>query len=418
MKSGDEFLCSIEKLVYGGKGLARIDGVVVFTPGVLKGEKVRVRVTRMRKNFAEAELFQIEEASPDRIDCNCLINCRPAPGCVYAHLTPEAELAAKQEQYADFLNRIFGDVDIFLPPENSPAVLHYRNKITLHFSDGLLGYRQESSHLVVDTPKCPLANPEVNSLLSRFRSSKAFASLKNGDDVVFRSASGAGESVIRISRHGRKSFWNADTDVFETKCEPLLRECALCGMLEVKASGFYQVNREVSTAVAGHVADLYSDGRSKTPHVLDLFCGVGVFGILCAQCGALTSTGIESCGNAIELARKNAAACGVAARFIRASLTGGGAIHQKWIRDATRTTVIMDPPRGGADSGCIESVVKHRFAKVIYVSCDPATLARDAKLLAKGGYRPASAKLFNMFPRTARFESVTEFLSEENFSGK
>jgi 23S rRNA (uracil1939-C5)-methyltransferase len=78
----------------------------------------------------------------------------------------------------------------------------------------------------------------------------------------------------------------------------------------------------------------------------------------------------------------------------------------------------MDPPRGGADSGCIESVVKHRFAKVIYVSCDPATLARDAKLLAKGGYRPVSAKLFNMFPRTARFESVTEFLSEENFSGK
>ena len=412
MKCGDEFSCRIEKIVYGGKGLARVDGVVVFVMGVAPGETVRVKVSRMRKNYAEAELQSVEIPSPLRIENDCMVGGRPVPGCVYAHLTPELELKVKQDQFEDFISRIFPSADCFLPPENSPSHLHYRNKITLHFQDGRLGYRMEASHTTLDTPQCPLAGEGVNRLLSRFRASPAFAALRDGDNVVFRVDATGATSVIRVPRRGRKSFWNEGGGEFVERAELELRENSPSGELRVAESGFYQINGSVGHSLAATVADWYAQHAASTPEVMDLYCGVGVFALACAARGASRVVGVESCGAAVEMARKNAEDHSVRARFIRASLVGGGAIHAKWVGNAAATAVVIDPPRGGADPGCIESVNKFGFPRVFYVSCDPATLARDAKELAKGGYRPVRSKLFNMFPRTARFESVTEFVRE------
>jgi 23S rRNA (uracil1939-C5)-methyltransferase len=406
MVAGDELELVIESVVYRGAGLARHAGCVVFVAGVAPGERVRVRVERLRRNYAEARLLAVVTPSADRIAPCCRLPAAPgarlaprsAPGCVYDHLSYAAEVAVKQRQLADFLGRLPQSEGAMacLPPVASPMELHYRNKIVLHAARGRadrvprLGYLAEDNRTVVDVPACPLARAPINAELARFRAAAAFQHLRDGQDVTFRWT--VADGVVQwIDRPATDAPW--------------LIEASPIGPLRVSCGGFYQVNPEVAQALVQQVAAWYTEVSAITPDVLDLYCGVGGFGLACAQSGARRVLGIESGRDAIDCARANARALNAAVEFrcqrgLQAASEAFGGF------DLATATVIVDPPRDGLEPPVCEALAAGRPPRIIYISCDPATLTRDLKILLPTGYRIVAARLFDLFPRTAHFETA------------
>ena len=393
----------IASLVYRGNGLARKDGLVIFVPQVAAGERVTAEIVRVRKNYAEARLVSVNTPSPDRIApcCTCA-DGTPVPGCVYDHLAYAAEVATKNGQLLDMLRRLPGCGDLQAdPPFASPLPLHYRNKIVLHArrprgtpaetagTPPILGYLAADNRTVIDIPQCPLARAPINEALATFRAGADFRQLAHGDDVTFRWTSTDGVT----SWVGR-----SPPDLTLTEHSP-------AGPLTVPADGFYQVNPEVGYALVRQIREWYEAARPAVDDVLDLYCGVGVFGLACAAAGTRNLLGVESGKAAVAAAQANAAALNLTGAFHCVSVAEAARRRFGGI-DCSKAVVIVDPPRDGFEPKVAEALVRARPARLFYISCDPATLCRDLKTLLAGGYRIALTRMFDMFPRTSHFESA------------
>jgi len=406
MTLGDTLSCTIESLAYGGDGLARVDGRVVFIGETIPGETVRCRVTAVKKNYARAELLKVEVPSPDRIEPCCRVSdpadgtVRRVPGCVYDHLGYPAELAAKQHQLQGFLRRLKDAQEPHvLPALAAPHPLHYRNKIVLHSQRGrvgtALGYRLEPSHRVLDIPACPLACEAINRALGELRASPAFRALPPDVDVT-----------LRWTPHDGALWWTSPPS--RTQAGPdLLTENSPAGPLAVPRDGFYQVNPSVADELVRTAAAWFADDAGASD-LLDLYCGVGVFGFACMRAGGTRLTGIEAGRAAIAAARQNARALGIPATFLCNALGQSALEVRKHLAEPARATIIVDPPRDGLDPDITRALVAAAAKRIFYVSCDPATLTRDLAVLTSGGYRLTRARLFDLFPRTAHFETLAE----------
>jgi len=396
--TGQEIDLTIDSVAYRGSGVARHEGLVVFVPDVAPREHIRVRIVRLRKNYAEGSLIAVLDPSPDRIAHNCCLpNGTPVPGCVYDHLTYPAEVQLKQTQAHEIFRRLPGaESASWLSPVASPRALHYRNKIVLHAQSQLhrqsvsLGYIGEDNRTVVDIPSCPLAHDEINGTLRVWRESGACDKMHTGDSLTLRwtAADGVVAWINNPPPH-----------------PPHLTETTPIGPIHVPLDGFYQVNPEVADALVRQVMEWHALYSGQNTHVLDLYCGVGVLGFACAQSGSKRLSGIESGRDAIQVARQNAKHLGIEADF-RCQLMTAAAQNRFGGMNPARTTVIVDPPRQGMDPTVVTTLATLRPSLLIYVSCDPVTLARDLKPLVQAGYRLQHARLFDMFPRTAHFETA------------
>jgi len=369
----------------------------VFVPETIPGETVRVRITQKKKDFARGVVAEILEPSPNRIDPCCRVAENVSvPGCVYDHLTYPAEVQAKQQQLESFFRRIPHAENAFLPPVASPASLHYRNKITLHTDGTHLGYRQEPQHRVLDIPACPLAHSAINDALANFRASHRVGL---GDNLM-----------LRMTQHNGVVWWT-NQGPCSPRCPERLTEQSPIGPLYFPRHGFYQVNPAVSDALVRFVMGAFAEDTS-VPDILDLYCGVGVFGLACMKRGGRRLTGIESSNATVITARQNAKALGIRGRFIVYHLHRDPLCLNNWLTAPRETTVIADPPREGIDKPIVEALSTSRAARIFYISCNPSTLTRDlAILLAGGKYRVSRIRLFDMFPRTAHFETFVELLA-------
>ena len=394
---GDSLDLTIDSVAYRGQGVARHEGMVIFVAGVAPGERVRARIVKLRRNYAEAQLLAVQASSPDRIPPCCLLpNGARVPGCVYDHLAYPAEVALKQRQAEEFLRRLpGGDALAFATPFPSPLDRHYRNKIVLHSQrtprDRIprLGYVGDDNRTVIDSPVCPLARAEIDTALADFRRSGDFRNLRDAEAVTFRWTPSDG--VV---------WWRG-----ENPPHSHLTEAAPFGAVRVPADRFYQVNPEVAAELVRQVAMWFQEAADDCADLLDLYCGVGVFAIACAKAGAGRVEGIESGRTAIAAAIENARAHDVQAAFhcrtmLAAAQDGFGGF------DMTRATVLVDPPRQGLEPEVAQALAQARPPRLCYVSCDPATLARDLKLLLPAGYALRHARVFDMFPRTAHFETA------------
>ena len=387
----------IAKNVYGGDGLGRLgDGRVVFVPGAWAGEQVKAEIVEEHRNFVRARLVEVVEASPSRMG----EGEPPVPGMVYANLAYAAERDAKESQLGEALERArlrpgtFGRLN-FEGPQ-----LNYRNKATYHFGkkrDGrwAIGYRHEPEHEVVDVSDDPLAVPEINAKLPEIRR-HVTALLTQGAEAVRIDTARRGSVTVRWTARSGVKWWTGDAPQ-----DIALRETTCGRVFEVPAGGFYQVNPSAGDALVKAVCDEYGRCADVAPDILDLYCGVGVFGICCAAGrGGVQLTGVESGRQAVEFAKRNAAANGVEGRFF-AEQVGR---NMRRIKIGERTTVILDPPRGGLERGVPEWLAQSRAPRILYVSCDPATLVRDLRILCRA-YDLESVRWIDMFPRTARFET-------------
>jgi tRNA/tmRNA/rRNA uracil-C5-methylase (TrmA/RlmC/RlmD family) len=385
----------IAKNVYGGDGLGRLgDGRVVFVPGAWAGENVRAEIVEERRSFVKARLVEVVEPSPERIDGGLVAE---VPGCVYANLSCKGEYAAKESQLVEFLSRARLDFGSVLSPSADEArMLNYRNKVVYHFGrrgEGwAIGYRREPGHEIIDIENDPLAVPQINAKLPEIRKS-VLALLTTGPSSVRREIERKGDVTIRWSEKTGVKWW-----IGEAPEGVVMRETTCGRTFDVPAGGFYQVNPSVGESLVRAVAAEYGKVKDEIPRLIDLYCGVGVFGLCCAPKKLL---GIESGKRAVEFARRNAEAMGGESSFI------AGRVVDKLgkIRCAGEFAVVVDPPRGGMESGMARRLADFGASKIYCVSCDPATMTRDLKELCRT-YRIESVRWFNMFPRTARFETL------------
>ena len=318
---------------------------------------------------------------------------------VYADLSYGGECKAKESQLREFFERARLRVETFRSTTTTSNYnfLNYRNKVVYHFAKQkgkwVIGYRTEPSHEIVDVETDPLAVAAINAKLPEIRRS-VLALLTNGPQAVRRDIEQKGNVTVRWTQKTGVKWWVGDAP------KDLVLKETTCGRdFEGPADGFDQVNPEVGEALVKTVVEEYQKGAKDAPDVLDLYCGVGVFGLCC---NPPKLTGIESGRQAIDFATKNAANQKFANARFWAERVGQ---NLKRISVNSHTTVIVDPPRDGMEPNVPKWLAESKAPRILYVSCDPATLVRDLKTICRG-YDIESVRWFNMFPRTARFETL------------
>ena len=402
-----EFEIEITDIAYGGRGVGRYDGKVIFVPHVLPGEIVKVRQIKEKPNYTLAEVVKILQPSPERIESNCLIpvgkdftgkeHFVQTPGCAYQNFSYKEEIRVKDNQFKDFIQPLFDKIN---PPTVSPKPLHYRNKITLHTMDDhgdiSLGYCEEKGINVVDMPACPLAVDEINAELSEIRSKQGFKNtIRDGMTVTLRFTENDGVKWWRNNPQNNASW---------------LKEKTCVGDLSVPCGSFFQVNMAVADIVLKKVTAHIK--RFSPFSVIDLYCGCGLFSIASAVAGVDNIAGLDSDPDAVNAARFNAKQQDIGNAFFSSGLAKFG--FSKLIEeqneicnyDFSKTLLIVDPPRNGLSIRVHEVIKRSDFMGIIYISCAPDTLQRDLQKLTNTGYSIISAEMLDMFPRTSHFESL------------
>ncbi len=395
----------IEQIVYLGRGLARLDGMVLFVPGVLPGETVRARIIRRRKKFAEAELIEIIEPASARIEPACPL-AGTCPGCNYQHVQYEEEIQLKSQQLISFLeHNCKVDPSICGSPVASPEHLGYRNRITLHAEVNderrAVGYFGSDNRTIRDIDHCPLAMDPINEKLKELKEDGAFLNtLAPRGTVNLRHAEKSGCCFwVSKTRHGAPTYVSTERNN--------LVETSAFGEFFTPTTSFFQVNLPVMDEVIRHVTELANSTAATA--LIDLYCGAGIFAIACADAGIQHVLGIDSDRHAIAAAKRNAARrtmdnvvfiSGLASKELAPGLAEV---------KPDQLAVVLDPPRRGIEANVLDALTDAKPANLIYVSCAADTMTRDAKVLLQSGYEITSSQVFDMFPRTAHFESVTHF---------
>lgn len=377
----------IDSLTNLGSGVGRVDGWVVFVPFALPGELVKARVYRNDKNCSHADLTEVIEASPDRVAPACPL-FGECGGCQYQHLSYPKQLEWKTRQMGELMKHMAGLVFPVNPCLSTDQTWHYRSKITPHFDgprDGVIGsigfLANGQRFRLVDVPQCTIAMDEINASFPEIRAGiRARAgSYKRGSTVLMRATNG-----------------RVETDFKATATEKV-------GDLvfQFLAGDFFQNNPFILPAFTGYVAKQAACGGVR--FLVDAYCGSGLFALTLARHFEKVA-GVEVSETSCEWARKNASANRIGnASFLTASAED---IFAEISFPAGETAVVIDPPRKGCTPEFIDQLVKFRPARVVYVSCDPATQVRDLKLLDAGGYEPIDVQPFDLFPHTRHLECV------------
>lgn len=449
-----------DRLGYRGEGVARVDGFTVFVPGALPGERVRGRIGRLHRTFAEAELLVVDEPSVDRVDPACPVFAR-CGGCQLQHMGYGRQLAWKRSAVVEALARI-GRFDAAAAESLTRATVgmedpwRYRNKVsvaaTAHNGRFVAGFMEEGTHEPVTSEVC-LIRPETHDeLLERLLDGMTVLGIKparetrgRGDTVhghvrqiVVRTTTAGdamivAESVQRIPHAdelarrlaGRMpdglrlaSFVERCADGTERLIwgAPHLEESLLGLRLRVSPGSFLQVNPRQTEALYRIVLETASIQANE--RVLDIYCGIGSLTLLAAR-RALMATGIESQPAAVHDARQNAAANGV--RNARFECGPAEVLLARMADRGERVDVaLLDPPRAGCGRAALDALIRLAPSRLLYVSCNPATLARDLRILADGGYALDTVQPVDMFPQTAHVECVagTHYVGSGHEAGR
>lgn len=380
---------TLNKFSFGGEAVGRLaDGKVCFVRGGVPGETVEVEIYSDKKNFCRGKISQILQKSTTRIEPECPYFDR-CPGCSYLHVPYEVELAAKAEQFDDFINRGREENISLQKAFASPFRFNWRNRIKLHSDGGgLFGYRMEDNVSLLPVKECRLAVKEINDLLSTLHLPENF----HGTFEVtgFENS----KAVASFELEADKNF-SASLAEFGSFLYP--------------AGGFFQTNCAVGAELCRRVRDKITELDAE--FLLELYCGVGVFSLVGAAAKLdLHSVGVESNRKAIKCAIQNAKARHLADRCT--FFAGDAAFAPERFAgflQGKHSVVLLDPPRSGLDKNMIQALLKMPETAIIYISCAPDTLRRDLDLLQKKYYIARSGML-DMFPGTAHFESLSLLL--------
>jgi 23S rRNA (uracil1939-C5)-methyltransferase len=420
----------IDSIAQGGRGVARANGYVVFVSGALPGDRVRARLTKAKRDFAEAQAVELIDPSPDRVPDRCLHDGEPCPGAPWQGLPYRRQLDEKTEQIDEALRRL-GKLDGFELEPAEPAALQwrYRNKLEYSFGehDGhlALGFHRRGSWAdVIDVENCLLASELNNAVRNQVRE---WAQREGIPAYDRRQQAGVLRNLV--VREGRRtaqvqtrlvtapaSFAKPPVDLHTVVEGPgggtdgptgvlgeefLAEELAQL-QLRVSPTAFFQTNTETAERlyeIAAGYAEL--SGRER---VFDLYCGIGTIGLVLAR-RAGEVWGIEAVPEAVADAEENARRNEIAnARFIAADVRLG--VRPLLERAGRPDVIVVDPPRAGLSKKVVRRVIECGAPRIVYVSCNPTTLAPNASQFTDAGYRLRRVRPVDMFPQTPHIECV------------
>lgn len=377
---------SIERILPGGAGLAHADGQTIFVGLAAPGDRLRVRIDKTRGKAVFASIVEVIEPSPLRVEPPCPYFGR-CGGCDFQQLNYEAQLAAKVSIIRDCLRRIASlEPPADIPIQASPLAWHYRSRAQWQFDRERkrLGYFERGSHRVCDVVECPVLVPALQDALAHLREQASHDTLP--DATEFQSV--AGDEGASLSPPVGPDSTREVTRIIGDE------------RYRFSADGFFQINQELLPSL---IEAALGDARGE--HAIDLYCGVGLFTLPLARRFARV-TGVEANESAIRYAQSNLKEAGLSnAAFEVARVSD-------WLRahhhhdDAPLDLILLDPPRAGAEEDSISRIVALHPQRIAYVSCDPATLARDLKELIEAGYHLDTIAAFDMFPQTHHVETV------------
>ncbi len=385
----------VEKLVYGGDGLARVDGEVILTPFVLPGELAEIEREPKRSGITRGAVQEIARPSADRVAPSCPY-FGVCGGCHYQHASYDAQLAAKRAILAETLVRT-GKL------ENLPEISvvsgepwGYRNRIQLHFENGRVGYRMARSNRLCAIEECPISSPKLNECIgaiNRMVRARRWPSFLS-DAELFTNETGVQFNVVGTGRPIAQKFF----DWLAEEIPGLVTGALEYDGYRVSHGSFFQVNRFLVKELIDEVV-----GGSRGETASDLYSGVGLFTIPLASRFAKV-TAVESGTGAIRDLAFNAERAGkpVHARAENVDVYLAGL-------EETPDLAVADPPRTGLGKGVVRRLIELKPRAITLVACDPATLARDAQGLITGGYRLDKLTLVDLFPQTYHIETVARF---------
>ena len=428
----------IEGYTSEGLGVARIDGQAVFVHRALRGEDCDVLLLKVLKNAAFGKVVKVHEPSLHRVEPDCPYYGK-CGGCDFRHMDREEELYAKKTRVQDALRRIGGSgvqVEEILAGER----LHYRNKSQFPIAaDGTVGFYKARSHQVIPVENCLLQKVDTNNVQLKFDRYIRLYNVSCYDERtrqgllrhLYVRTNGAGESVVCIFANGRELPHEAELVALLREASPRIVGVVLgvntqptgailgkeyrtlwgtdvltdelCGLtFRLSVPSFYQVNREMAEVLYDKAVEFAALTGTET--VLDLYCGAGtITQVMARHTGRVI--GAEIVPEAIEDAKANAKRNGV--ENVEFFCGDASAVAADFAAKGLRPDVIcVDPPRKGLAPEVVRAAAQMAPRRIVYVSCDPATLARDVKLFAAEGYGAVRAAAVDMFPGTANVESV------------
>ncbi|MBE6981046.1 MAG: 23S rRNA (uracil(1939)-C(5))-methyltransferase RlmD [Ruminococcaceae bacterium] len=425
-----------------GQGVARIEGCAVFVPNAIAGELCRVRIEKVGKTWAAGKLVEILEKSPHRVNRECPV-AKLCGGCDFWHMDYAEETRLKADRVRQALNRIGGENLSEIPILAAPTCRGYRNKAQYPVSSqkgrAFAGFFRAGTHQVVENDRCRILPEETDRVkklvidyVNHYRISAYDETAHKGllRHIYVRRGAVSGQILVCLVVNGRKlphpeflieklkavpGFTTLVLAVnerpgnailgneFITLYGPGYIEDTLCGLnFRLSPRSFYQVNHHQAQRL--YEAAISQAQITKDDLVLDLYCGVGTITLAMARAAGRV-IGVEVVEQAVIDARENAVRNGISNAEFFCGDAGKAALELEE-RGIRPDVVVVDPPRKGLNADTIEALSKMSPRRIVYVSCDPATLARDVALLKEKGYMVASAQAADLFPRCAHVESI------------
>lgn len=439
VRIGAQLELGFSDLLSNGQAVGRAGGVVVFCFGPLPAERARVRIVGLKPKYAVGELIELTLRSPMRAQpfCGVFGTCG---GCQVQHLTYPAQLAWKLDVVSNALSRIGGFAGIAVrDPIGMINPRHYRNKMSLVVDHRSavpeIGFYQQRSHEVVPIQGCPIVSSHLNGHIARLNEARldpaTAPAFERARHIVARSARATDQSVVTITtaapepgtaQAAKALLARLPGAVGLTNSFDLTSQNAIMGRkhrvlagsaqieerlagvrYRVSAGSFFQVNVEI----VGRIFEFMKPGLGVPRKIVDLYCGAGTFALYFAKLGSEVF-GVEESAQAVAEAHENAELNGLTQRVRFTAGRVEDAVGQAEVRRALGAAqiVFLDPPRKGSDERTLGAICASRVPNVWYLSCDPATLARDLKFLAANGYRIGVVQPFDMFPHTGHVETL------------
>lgn len=441
VQRGEEIEIGIDRLAYGGRGVGRSNTLVVFVAGAAPGDVVRARIVRSKRTFAEADVVAVTTPSPDRVAARCP-HFGPCGGCTWQHIDYPAQARAKESIVRESLERLGGLQDVVVRPIVAAAEpWYYRNKMDFSFHpDGVLGlHRRGDWNAIVPIETCYLQSPESVAIVDAVRAWARAHGVSPYNPVthagalrslVVREGRGTGDRMVGLLTGpgplaAAAAFVDAvksaapvtgvvrgivtsmsdgappaEVEVLEGRAE--LEEVLLGMRYKVALTTFFQTNTAQAERMVRYVLDRAEPLAGR--RVFDLYCGVGTFTLPLARAGAVAA-GLEMAVSSIDAARVNARANGIDG--VRFFVGDTRVVLPAMVEEVGRPdVVVLDPPRAGAGGRVMRKIGRSGARRVIYVSCNPTTLAPDLKELLPFGYHLVDVQPFDLFPQTYHVEAI------------
>lgn len=418
-------LLTIERLDHHGDGVGFLQKKPVFVPGTLPGEQALVQLTEQKRQYARGQLIKLDNQAAQRIEPGCPLY-QQCGGCSLQHLDHQAQVAHKQQTLNELMQKFAGD-EITQSTPIEDAAWHYRRRARISLQvdkKGALamGFRARQRSAIITVNQCPVLSAPLNRLLSSLR--PCLESLRGRRVLGHLDVIDADNTSV-VSLRTTKGLHNDDRHALMAWAQT--QDCTLylyqgdmaperlvgpapyynvagC-QLAFAPSDFIQVNAKVNQEMVGQALDWLA--LEQDDRVLDLFCGLGNFSVPMAK-RVKHVVGIEGVQAMVDQAADNAAKNGCEnAEFYQADLNSDALMGEWAQQDFTK--ILLDPARAGA-AGVIDFVAQSKASHIVYVSCNPATLARDARVLLDNGYQLVTLGMLDMFPQTGHMESMALFM--------